>query len=180
MQKINEEALSSWAAANKSQENKTQYLYSKQLTLISQYHHLEATVLYRSIEIRTLAIQNECLQLKTVKGDEELEKIKENGAKMQDILEQVATQIKLMEALHCNIYGPSLQQTDVQNQRDAELEKSIKRNPMMKAGILAEHAAKYEPAMVDIRQKIADEGCYAARRVILLEAAGVEEGLSFK
>jgi hypothetical protein len=109
MQKINEEALSSWAPANQSQENKTQYLYKKQLALVSQYHHLEATVLFRSIEIRTLTIQNECLQLKTRQTDEELEKIKENEVKIQGLLDQVAAQSKQMEALDCEIYGPSLQ-----------------------------------------------------------------------
>ena len=181
MQKINEEALSSWAAANKSQENKSQYLYNKQLALISQYHHLEAMVLYRSIEIRALAIQNECMQLKTEKADDELAQVKENERKMQGLLDQVATQIKLMEQLHGTIYGPSLQQMEVQNQRAAELEQKIKRNPMMKVGIVAEHEAKYpEVTFIDIRQKIADEGCYAARRASLLEVAGVIEGLSFE
>jgi hypothetical protein len=51
---------------------------------------------------------------------------------------------------------------------------------MMAAGIKAEHAAKYpDAAIVNIRAKIAEEGCYAARRDLLLEGAGVKEGLSF-
>lgn len=52
---------------------------------------------------------------------------------------------------------------------------------MMKVGILAEHEAKYtEPALVDIRKKMDEEGCYAARKSALLEAAGVVRGLSFE
>ena len=86
-----------------------------------------------------------------------------------------------MENLHFYIYGPSLQQVEYQKKKDAELEQAIKRNPMMKTSITAEHEAKYpEPVYVNIRQKISEEGCYAARKELLLEVAGVTEGLSFR
>lgn len=86
-----------------------------------------------------------------------------------------------MENLHFSIYGPNLQQVEYQKKKDAELEQAIKRNPMMKAGIMAEHEAKYPEAVyVNIRQKISEEGCYAARKEYFLEAAGVTEGLSFR
>jgi hypothetical protein len=100
MAKINEENISSWEASNRKLELTDLYLYNRVLALISQYHHVEAAVLCRSIEIRALEVENECLNLKIEKEVEELEQIKENENKMQNILDKVAPQIKLMDSLY--------------------------------------------------------------------------------